>query len=108
MALENLKSAYNNLSINNAKKIASEVKRNITLDNAVKATENLIIAASTDRDIGDITSLIDLDYSLRATLGLPFKNLGDNPISAVEDAVDKALNEIPDVPSSDKVKYLNL
>ena len=103
MALENLKSAYNNLSINNAKKIASEVKRNITLDNAVKATENLIIAASTDRDIGDITSLIDLDYSLRATLGLPFKNLGDNPISAVEDAVDKALNEIPDVPSSDKV-----
>ena len=103
MALENLKSAYNNLSINNAKKIASEVKRNITLDNAVKATENLIIAASTDRDIGDITSLIDLDYSLRATLGLPFKNLGDNPIYAVEDAVDKALNEIPDVPSSDKV-----
>jgi hypothetical protein len=103
MALENLKSAYNNLSINNAKKAASEVKRNITLDNAVKATENLIIAASTDRDIGDITSLIDLDYSLRATLGLPFKNLGDNPISAVEDAVDKALNEIPDVPSSDKV-----
>ncbi len=39
MALENLKSAYNNLSINNAKKAASEVKRNITLDNAVKATE---------------------------------------------------------------------
>ena len=100
MALENLKSAYNNLSINNAKKIASEVKRNITLDNAVKATENLIIAASTDRDIGDITSLIDLDYSLRATLGLPFKNLGDNPPKKLEKEVDDALNKIPDVPSS--------
>ena len=103
MALENLKSAYNNLSINNAKKAASEVKRNITLDNAVKATENLIIAASTDRDIGDITSLIDLDYSLRATLGLPFENLGDNPIPAVEKAVDTALSKIPDVPNIDKV-----
>ena len=108
MALENLKSAYNNLSITNAKKIASEVGRELSIQSQLKKTENLIAG----RGFTDLNSTIEdifnpvlsnIDYSARATVGLPFKNLGDNPISAVEDAVDKALNEIPDVPSSDKV-----
>ena len=104
MALENLKSAYNNLSINNAKKIASEVGRELSIQSQLKKTEDLIAG----RGFTDLNSTIEdifnpvlsnIDYSARATAGLPFKNLGDNPISAVEDAVDKALNEIPDVPS---------
>jgi len=59
MALENLKSAYNNLSINNAKKIASEVGRELSIQSQLKKTEDLILglrAPDVNSTIEDIFS----------------------------------------------------
>lgn len=105
MALENLKSAYNNLSINNAKKIVSSAIRESNIEAQIKLTEDLILG----RSIPDLNSTVEdifnpvlsnIEYSARASVGLPFKNLGDNPIPAVEKAVDEVLNRIPNIPES--------
>jgi hypothetical protein len=105
MALENLKSAYNNLSINNAKKIVSSAIRESNIEAQIKLTEDLIL----ERSIPDLNSTVEdifnpvlsnIEYSARASVGLPFKNLGDNPIPAVEKAVDEVLNRIPNIPES--------
>ena len=101
MALENLKSAYNNLSINNAVKAVNEVKRNISIDNAVKQTENLLLGRGvTDFAVTDLANpfLTNIEYSARSSVGLAFGNLGDNPPDELDKAVDDALNKIPDIP----------
>ena len=104
MALENLKTAYNNLSINNAVKAVNEQKRNISIDAAVQRTENLLSGRGiSDSSITDLANpfLTGIDYSARASVGLAFGNLGDNPIDGVDKAVDEALNRIPDIPKPD-------
>ncbi len=105
MALENLKSAYNNLSINNAKKIASEVGRELSIQSQLKKTEDLILglrAPDVNSTIEDIFNpvLSNIDYSARATAGLPFKNLGDNPIPAIDKAVDDVIKIRLELPTS--------
>ena len=104
MALENLKSAYNNLSINNAVKAVNEVKRNISIDNAVKQTENLLLGRGvTDFAVTDLANpfLTNIEYSARSSVGLAFGNLGDNPVDIIDKAVNEALNKIPDIPKPD-------
>ena len=104
MALENLKSAYNNLSINNAKKAVNEVQRNISIDNAVKRTENLLLGRGvTDFAVTDLANpfLTNIEYSARSSVGLAFGNLGDNPVNIIDKAVNDALNKIPDIPKPD-------
>ena len=101
MALENLKSAYNNLSINNAKKVKNEVQRNISIDNAVKQTENLLLGRGvTDFAVTDLANpfLTNIEYSARSSVGLAFGNLGDNPVDIIDTEVNKVLNKIPGVP----------
>ena len=104
MALENLKSAYNNLSINNAKKAVNEVQRNISIDNAVKRTENLLLGRGvTDFAVTDLANpfLTNIDYSARSSVGLAFGNLGDNPPDEIESAVDAALKARYEIPKPD-------
>jgi len=104
MALENLKSAYNNLSINNAKKAVNEVQRNISIDNAVKRTENLLLGRGvTDFAVTDLANpfLTNIDYSARSSVGLAFGNLGDNPPDAIDKAVDAALEARYEIPKPD-------
>ena len=104
MALENLKTAYNNLSINNAVKAVNEVQRNISIDNAVKQTENLLLGRGvTDFAVTDLANpfLTNIEYSARSSVGLAFGNLGDNPVDIIDDAVNKALAKIPDIPKPD-------
>jgi len=104
MALENLKSAYNNLSINNAKKVKNEVQRNISIDNAVKRTENLLLGRGvTDFAVTDLANpfLTNIEYSARSSVGLAFGNLGDNPPDEIETAVDAALKARYEIPKPD-------
>ena len=103
MALENLKAAYNNLSINNAKKTANTVARNISIDNAVKQTEQLLSGRGiTNFTVTDLANpfLTNIEYSARSRVGLPFKNLGDNPPDALDKAVDEVLDKISPVDKS--------
>jgi len=99
MALENLKSAFNDLSVNKAvRETAREtarVQHNISIDNVVKETENLLLGRFTlpNTFLTDLTNptLNKIDYSLRGSVGLPFGNLGDNPPNFVTEAVKDSL-----------------
>ena len=95
MALENLKSVYNDLTLNSTIKSVNETARQLKLDEAVKLTEDLISGrfSTNNPSLTDLANpvLKNIDYSLRATVGLPFNNLGDNPPDEIEKAVDAAL-----------------
>jgi hypothetical protein len=96
MALENLKTAFNDLSVNKAVRETARVQRNISIDNAVKETENLLLGrfALPNTFLTDLANptLNKIDYSLRGSVGLPFGNLGDNPPNFVRDAVKESLD----------------
>ena len=111
MALENLKSAFSDISLNNAKRNIREKARNVSLKTAAEKTQdllylkpksnNFIIGLLNNNLIDDFLNGVSrLDYSTGATVGFPFKNQGDNPIPAVEAAVEKALKaNYFDIPS---------
>jgi len=103
MALENLETAFNNLSLNKAKQAVNEVKRNISIDNAVKESENLLLGRGvTNFTVTDLANpfLTNIEYSARAQVGLSFKNLGDNPPDALDKAVDEILDKISPIDKS--------
>tara|TARA_R110000851_G_scaffold8960_4_gene34079 strand:+ start:722 stop:1804 length:1083 start_codon:yes stop_codon:yes gene_type:complete len=104
MALENLKSAFSDISLNNAKRNIREKARNVSLKTAAEKTQDLLYlkpknntffgAIANNNIVDDIlnnANLDKLDYSTKATVGYPFKNQGDNPIPYVEVAVERAL-----------------
>tara|TARA_R100000664_G_C2758580_1_gene147598 strand:- start:3979 stop:5049 length:1071 start_codon:yes stop_codon:yes gene_type:complete len=108
MALENLKSAFNDLSVNKAVRQVARVQRNTSIDNAVKETENLLLGrtALPNTFLTDLANptLNKIDYSLRGSVGLPFGNLGDNPPDFVRDAVKESLDaEYPIQNTSDNL-----
>ena len=110
MALENLKTAYNNISKNIADSGKRRLEARLSIDQKVQETENLLRGRLGNEpvnpfqlSIGDFANpfLGGLEYSDRAKIGASFENLGDNPLGDVEKAVNKALNKIPDIPKPD-------
>ena len=110
MALENLKTAYNNISKNIADSGKRRLEGRLKRDQLVKETEDLLRGRLGNEpvnpfqlSIGDFANpfLGGLEYSDRAKIGASFENLGDNPLGDVEKAVNKALNKIPDIPKPD-------
>ena len=107
MALENLKSAYNNIGKNEADRGKRRLEGRLKIDQLVKETEDLIrgreaeksFKSPTQLSIGDFANpfLGGLEYSDRAKIGASFENLGDNPLRRVEKAVDTALEENLDI-----------
>mgnify|MGYP001410032038 CR=1 FL=1 len=107
MALENLKSAYNNISDNIADSGKRKLEGRLKSDQRVKETEDLIRNREANKplnpfqlSVGDIANplLGGLEYSTRAKIGASFENLGDNPQGGVEKAVDTALKTNLEIP----------
>ena len=107
MALENLKTAYNNISKNIADSGKRELEARLSIDQQVQETQNLLLGLlgnepvnSIQLSIGDFANpfLGGLEYSDKAKIGASFENLGDNPQGAVEKAVDDALKTNLEIP----------
>ena len=107
MALENLKTAYNNISKNISNSGKRELEANLSADQQVQETQNLLRGRVGNEpvnpfqlSIGDFANpfLGGLEYSDRAFIGASFGNLGDNPESFIEKKVDEALQKNLDIP----------
>ena len=98
-------SAFDNTpNLYNTAVLINRARKDVSIDALVNATQDLIFGRGVTNDpIGDFLNpaLSQIQYSTRATLGLPFKNLGDNPIRAVEKAVDEALKTNLNLPTGD-------
>jgi hypothetical protein len=106
MALENLKTAYNNISKNIVDSGKRELEARLSVDQKVQETQNLLRGRLGNEpvnpfqlSIGDFANpfLGGLEYSDRAKIGASFGNLGDNPQGDVEKAVDTALKKNLDI-----------
>ena len=107
MALENLKTAYNNIRKNISDSGKRELEARLSIDQKVQETQNLLRGRLGNEpvnpfqlSIGDFANpfLGGLEYSDRAFIGASFGNLGDNPQGDVEKAVDTALKKNLDIP----------
>ena len=107
MALENLKTAYNNIRKNISDSGKRELEARLSIDQKVQETQNLLRGRFGNEpvnpfqlSIGDFANpfLGGLEYSDRAFIGASFGNLGDNPQGDVEKAVDTALKKNLDIP----------
>ena len=87
MALENLKTAYNNISKNISNSGKRELEAGLSADQQVQETQNLLRGRAAEKSFKDLTQLSisdianpflgGLEYSDRAKIGASFGNLGD-------------------------------
>ena len=108
MALENLKSAYNNIGKNITDSGKRRLEARLSIDKKVQETENLLRGRlgpvnPFQLSIGDLANpfLTNIEYSARSSVGLAFGNLGDNPPEPIEKAVDAALEARYEIPKPD-------